>query len=108
MDSFSYEPYFTVLRRQQYFIELLSNCSGDNWIIINSRHGWYEIRHRHPWNKKYHHQTCLDNVRHCIMEIANHDEYMLRKRHIYVLPEYSLFLKLLEEERLTIPDTNNN
>jgi len=89
------DPYFEVIRKSDYIVEVKSVNSGDYWKITRSNYGYFILRHRHPWNKDYHYQTALATFMDCILEIALHDEYMLRKRKCYVLPEKSLVKRLL-------------
>ena len=90
------DPYFEIIRKSDYSVEVRSVNSGDFWKITRSNYGYFILRHRHPGNKDYHYQTALAAFQDCVLEIALHDEYMLRKRRYYVLPEDSMVEKILK------------
>ena len=92
------DPYFEIIRKSDYSVEVRSVNSGDFWKITRSNYGYFILRHRHPRDKGYHYQTALATFSDCILEIALHDEYMLRKRKYYVLPEESLAARLLRRK----------
>lgn len=90
------DPYFEIIQKTDYSVEVRSVNSGDFWRITRSNYGYFYLWHRHPWSKDYHYQTCLGTFSDCILELALHDEYMLRKRRYYVLPEDSMVEKILK------------
>ena len=96
--SIIFDPYFTVLRLADDVVEVHSNNSGDDWKITRSDYGYFILSHRHPDKKDYHYQTSLGTFEDCVLELALHDEYMLRKRKYYVLPEESLSERLLRRK----------
>jgi len=93
--SIIHNPYFKILKETDDIIEVHSNYSADDWMVTRSDDGYYILWHKHPWNKEYHYQVALSSFIDCILEAAVHDEYILRKRHYYILKEYSLVEKIL-------------
>lgn len=75
-----YNPYFFVLQRNDNFIELQSKNTRNCWKLIEVSPIYYDMYHKHNPNQEYHYHYSFVSIEDCLLEIADHDEYLFKKR----------------------------
>ena len=73
-------PYFTILKLTQNECELQFNNTTHCWRTTPSPEGYYTLHHKHHSQDPYHYQSTSISVEDCLLEIANHDDFQLRRR----------------------------
>lgn len=79
-----HDPYFTVIRETDQFIEVRSNNTGHCWNVFkNTIESGRKIvlYHKHRMKDPYYHQhrTCR-TVAEAVQQIKSHDDYVLEKK----------------------------
>ena len=76
--------YFEILKKNNFYIEVLSKCTKHCWIIY--KHGspdnypvWLYHKHKQS-NQCYHLHRRTGNIELAVNEILQHDKYQLRGR----------------------------
>lgn len=76
------DKYFTILRIEDRYIELLSNNTGHCWIIQRTRADKYKYKlyHKHTKNDQYYHLQCKNSsFEAIIVSIKSHDKFVLKQ-----------------------------
>ena len=89
-----YHPYFSLIYLDSGGCEIQSKNTGHFWKIISER-GYYRLFHKYKLSDSYHSQTSCGSIEDCLLNIVDHDEYILRKKHIYLSDCPELFQEII-------------
>ena len=89
-----YHPYFSLIYLDSGGCEIQSKNTGHFWKIISER-GYYRLFHKYKLSDSYHSQTSCGSIEDCLLNIVDHAEYILRKKHIYLSDCPGLFQEII-------------
>ena len=76
-------PYFEVIRESGSMYEIQSKCTGHYWAILPltfKKNVYYKVLHKYHEEDNYHNQIDFLTVLDCVLEIMNHDDYVLHRK----------------------------
>lgn len=95
-------PYFDVIGANNEAFELRSKNTGHFWKIFPEGVG-YRLMHKYHLEDPYHYQIYMDSVLDLILEVINHDDYILhgsRLKRAYKTKEGEYFNEVVRKYSL--------
>ena len=89
-----FHPYFSIICFKPGSCEIRSNNTGHYWNIL-PEDGYYHLYHKHKESDLYHPQTFCGSIQDSLLYIIDHDEYVLKRNHVYLSDCPQLFQEII-------------